>query len=327
MPLLIPNKPPNPFFTQPRKRVLPALNESSQAVFDDPNTLKLYPLEAESAAIATGRRVMAVNPLTHSRPWREGGTAPARQDTQPQRNTLGQALPKGGTMNRNTPHPAMTKPSASGHGTSPADVPVEKAVAQFRRANQGLPDGVRYEPLDDTTMRILRENGHLPAEPAPQAPIIGTPASPIQHIPTPMPVQEPPPNETRPPIEKTIEGLIQDERNAQVFYNHLAKEVSIQTTKSVLSEVAVDSASHCKQFTKMLERQFKSSFTPIEAEINTGLELQGAIALALTEENRSLRILAELLEDVRDAESEKTIQRVINKKMINYNQLLRLYAE
>jgi len=324
MPLLIPNKPPNPFFTQPRKRVLPALNESKQAALDDSNALRLYPLEAESAATAAGRRVMAVNPLTHSRPWREGTSAPERQSAQPQRNTLGQAMDR--TMNT-APRP-MPKPQGM-PGTQPQiseDVPVEQAVAQFRRANKGLPDGVRYEPLDDTTMRILRENGHLPAEPAPQAPVAAVSVPPAQHIPSPTPIQEPMPNETRPPTEKTIEGLIQDERNAQVFYSHIAKGVSVQTIGATLVEIAADSASHCQQFTKILERQFKSSFTPVEAEINTGLELHEALTLALTEENRSLRVLAELLENVRDAESEKIIQRVINKKIVNYNQLSRLFT-
>ena len=124
-----------------------------------------------------------------------------------------------------------------------------------------------------------------------------------------------------------IEELIQDKRNAQIFYTHLAKAASEPVIESVLSDIANDCADHGRQFTQILANQFGRNFTPIEAEINTGLRFADAISLALMEENRSLRILTGLLEGIDNAGSEKIIQRIINKKIVNYNQLTMFYSQ
>jgi len=210
----------------------------------------------------------------------------------------------------------------------------QQAVTQFRRANQGLPDGVRYEPLDDTTMRLLRENGHLP-------PIESTPTNEsISQIPSPqlpsvpqdMQAQQTPPMPQSATAKEyqeaisTIEGLIQDERNAQVFYSHLAKSTEIKIVEAALTDIANDSSTHTRQLTKILANQYKTGFVPVEAEINTNLTIHDALALALSEENRSLRVLLNLLEGTEDPVSEKTLQLVINKKIVNYNQLVRLHS-
>jgi len=127
-------------------------------------------------------------------------------------------------------------------------------------------------------------------------------------------------------IAKIIEGLVQDERNAQIFYGHLSKIAPAGHIATALSDIANDNISHTHKFTQLLTKQFGNNFTPAEAEINTGLELKDALALALGEENKTLRVLAGLLEDVANTESEKVIQRVINKKIVNYHQLERLYT-
>jgi len=262
------------------------------------------------------------------------------------RNPIGQVIPQHSGAHEGasrTPTPtqhAANRPST--HAEATQQPSQEQAVRQFRRANKGLPDGVRYEPLDENTMRLLRENGHLPpAEPTQQtqAPAPSTVQAPEPLVPvqpaitgltSPQPMTATPLPSAAPPdslsIVKVIEGLVQDERNAHVFYSHLAKTAQGNASEPALTEIANDSSQHAAKFTQILARQFGSNFTPVEAEINTGLELTNALALALEEENKSLRILAELLEGVANTESEKIIQRIINKKVVNYNQLERLYA-
>jgi len=218
--------------------------------------------------------------------------------------------------------PVMPRPGAT-QATGPANQQQsspEQAAQQFRRVNQTLPDGVRYEPLDDDTMRLLRDNGHLPAEPKPAA---ATAPTAIPQSPPPHPIAEPPQIHTKDDnIVKIIEGLIQDERNAHVFYSSLAMSVTIGSISSALTDIAKDCQHHTQQLTQLLANHYGGSFTPEEAAINTGMELQSALALALVEENKSLRVLAEL--SVSNTESEKVIQRIINKKIVNYNQLIRL---
>ena len=117
---------------------------------------------------------------------------------------------------------------------------------------------------------------------------------------------------------------MQDEHNAQIFYSHLAKSAPVQRAESSIADIASDCARYVQVFGQILSTQFGSDFAPAEAEINTSLAFQDALALALEEENKSMRALVGLLDEVSNAESEKMIQRVINKKIVNYGLLARL---
>ena len=412
MPLFIPNRTSSPFFSQQRRRNLSGLKEHKNEQVKpegDPNALRLYPLESEYIPTHTGRKIRPVNPLSHPNRQHgqqghghgapmhgQQGSATHRPHGAPQaaRNPIGQTLPPQaahgagpraahGAMQQSAgamPYPAappMQPQNAAHMPAAPANPPQasqDHAVAQFRRANKGLPDGVRYEPLDDNTMRLLREHGHLPAA-EPTVPAQHNPAAapvPVPHNPTAPPSSHMPNNQALPPammadpptaqptvspwqasaiteppspqntwqsptppaadtqerqnIISIIENLIQDERNAQIFYSHLATTATAQATESAISDIAGDCANHAQQFTQLLLNQFGRGFAPVEAEINTGLRFADALSLALVEENRSLRVLAELLEQIDNAASEKIIQRVINKKIVNYNQLTRFYT-
>ena len=325
MPLLIPNRPPSPLFTQQRRRNLHALaaNEHEQAIqHDNPGTLRLYPLESNTNPAQAGRRAMPVNPLSHPRQQRGQGYTMA-PPIMPPHNTLGQHIPPRAAQPSPMPH--QVRPPGFNASAPPPEQPMpqEQAVAKFRRANQGLPDGVRYEPLDEDTLRLLRENGHLPeAPPAPaptpmqapmQAPVTAAPTPPSQEV-----------TQSNKDITNIIEGIIQDERNAQIFYSHMATTAAGQAMAAAVTEIASDCHKHTQQLTQLLASHFGSGFTPIEAEINKGLDFEDALALALIEENKSLRVLAELMDTVSHAESEKIIQRIINKKVVNYNRLTSL---
>jgi len=292
-----------------------------------------------------------------------GATPSAQQSTRPQPqhgNIAGTPPPH---TNRTAHHNPANMPNTPPQPPSP-----EQAAQHFRRTNRGLPDGVRYEPLDDDTMRLLRDNGHLPPAP-PQLqtdPLTGTqpqtsplvapqpqanPLAGVQPQTNPLVVPQPqanplagtqpqasPPASPNPPapqpsaapktqqLTNIMEELIQDERNAHVFYSHLSKTATLKPMAEALSNIASDNTKHTQKFTHILTTQFNHNFEPAQAEINTGLEPKEALTLALEEENRSLRVLAELLEGITNAESQKTIQHVLNKKIVNYNQLERLLA-
>ncbi|MCL2570957.1 MAG: hypothetical protein FWE11_01010 [Defluviitaleaceae bacterium] len=332
MPLNIASRPPSPFFNQQRRRALPTIKnpEGEKPVLKD-DALRLFPLGSSGNPTPQGRRAATVNPLTHPQ-------QPRRQTPTPQPG-FSMAAPMISQPNQMPMQSTQRQPESS----------PEHAVNRFRRANHGLPDGVRYEPLDDATMQLLRDNGHLPElpeakSPAPQpsiasnpvippsAPIIAptasasatpppTPVTPMFQTPLQPPLTEPEPN--RQNIINIIQGLIQDERNAQVFYGHLTTQAASHTIQSTLSEIAKDCHRNSQQLSHILTTQHNSDFTPVEAKINTGLEIKEALALALEEEGKSLRVLSYLLEDVGSTSSEKIIQQIINKKTLNYIQLIR----
>jgi len=313
---------------------------------------------------------------TMARPVMHGSTSP-----RPTQNIAGQTMPRHNNMPNAQARQAMhsttahqsppagqdvtfpTRTATPQPSTHTADQPSspEQAAQQFRRMNKSLPDGVRYEPLDEATMRLLRENGHLPpvAEPPatapqvqqsmtqpppmaqqtpmiqPQTPVaMPAPAQQMQQPMIPQTMMQQPPIAMQPTtspetgfISKTIEGLIQDERNAQVFYSHLAKTMTgSQIAAATLADIADDNIKHTQKFSQILTSHFGGNFTPAEAEINTKLEFKDALALALEEENNTLRTLIELSEGVANTEPEKIIQRIINKKIANYNRLERLLA-
>jgi len=218
-------------------------------------------------------------------------------------------------------------------------VPPTVAAAEFRRVNKGLPDGVRYEPLDDQTMKLLQDNGHIPkppANPAAPSPPAQNMSAPQMHQPPPMiplpltPMSPAPQALPAPPktitllseeIAHTLEDLSQDERNAHVFYSHFSENASNDSLKQALDTLAKDSETRLKQYINLIATHFDRQYTPRETEINTNLSIAEAINLALTEENKALVTLGNLLDQAANTEAESSISRIISRKLIA-NQLL-----
>ena len=245
--------------------------------------------------------------------------------------------------------------------------PPQNAAEKFQQVNKNLPDGVRYEPLDEETMKILRQKNssqaqnispqNIPAQvqnissqniPAQaqnissqnilaqtqnsQAKFFDSPPmipSQAQNIPaqpqnfSPMiPSQsfEQSPQKKSLPAEAELilEGLAQNERNAFVFYTHFAAQ------KESFAILAKDSKNRLEQYSALLSECFEKKFAPQETTINTELNLHDAISLAIFEESKGLVTLGNLSELATDADVEKIILRVINKKIIGQQILLSL---
>jgi len=205
----------------------------------------------------------------------------------------------------------------------------EQAAAQFTRVNSGLPDGVRFEPLDTETMRILQQhaarNDVSEGSPSAASPVISTipvappsmPAPPtMSHMPS-----KPQPQQVQILSDEATEilrSLAQNERNASIFYTHFAENTS-KDVSEVFSALVRDSKARLVQFAAFLP-----AFIPQETEINIELQLAEAINLALSEEGKGLITLGNLLELVVDTPAEQPISRMVNKKIIGQQLLLSL---
>jgi rubrerythrin len=268
--------------------------------------MRFFPLETDG--MNENARARAVNPLAHRK-------NPINMLGQ---SMLGQKPPRQNDIQQNK----MPPPTEM-------NLPPERAAEQFTRINKGLPDGVHYEPLDEQTLRLLRENGHLPALPPPppppqnktQASPPQVPSIPVQPMP-PQPVPAPP--ASQPEAKKIIEGLLQNRRNALIFYNHRATTDIGNEAKDIFSNLSRECKAQMEQYDSILARYFNHSFTPHESAIDTSADYKKAVALALAEENKMIHTLSNLLYILQDTEAERSFQRIINKKIAGYNQLLTL---
>lgn len=302
----------NHFAATHKKQQEPPTAEAEQ----NDDGLKLYPLTPEQ------------NPKInrhHGNPYR--GTRPVQplhqQHMQQMRPT--QHMPPMQQPIHQMPPIQHANLPASAPPTPPATpISPENAADQFRRINKGLPDGVHYEPLDKDTLRLLKDNGHIPTnEPAtqPTTPTLPTPQ--IPHAPS-LTTATPQPLPATHEIAKTIESLAQDERNAFVFYSNLARHAENKETAETLTALSADCAARLKQYLAILTKHFSNSFKPLETEIDIKLDFDKAVSLALSEENKALINLGHLQDKIADTPIETPLQRVVNKKIIAHQLLCSL---
>ena len=310
--------------------------------------LKFFPLDANSQ---TKKSAVPVQPLSEKRAAKPG-TALAQHFAQHQRKQMEQ--PKG--MHRqgqahsptpsHTPHSPQsaveqfrrinkslpdgvmyeplddetmqllknTKPEPHQHQHNNTSPTPQSAAEQFRRINKSLPDGVMYEPLDDETMKLLKNA-------KPESPTLSNSniIPPTQQSTVEQPHQEH--NTSSQPVSiETLKELAQNEFNAQIFYSSLqAPSDAIKTSLNIIAE---DCNSRIQQLIAILTQHHNIIFAPEKKEINTTLPFKDAITLALTEESKSLLNLNKLLDLPENAPFERKIERIVSKKIINYQMLL-----
>ena len=306
--------------------------------------LRFYPLSPEVERPPYGQkqnRTKQVAPLPVSR---NPLAAHARQLLQPRQNmpvqppAARQAAPANNTQHH--PPPAMPPtappshlphqaPAAHSQSNMPnlqaAAASPEMAAEQFRRINKSLPDGVMYEPLDEETMRLLKNNANIPKP----APVQQSPSSNIPHSPPPHPLPKggsapsPAPATVEPEkISGILQSLAQDEYNAKIFYSGVSTSAPSEEIKKALANLAKDCETRLQQYIHMLGSHFKHNFTPQEKEINTNLPFRSAMSLAVSEENKALATLGNLLDQVEETSLERQVQRIISKKILGHQLLL-----
>ncbi|MCL1878372.1 MAG: hypothetical protein FWF80_05905 [Defluviitaleaceae bacterium] len=111
------------------------------------------------------RRAMPVDPISMGMHAQKSPMIPMQNHAQKP-----PMIPQQNHMHRSPPIPQQNHMHQSPQGQMPPqqmprqqatpqhmqDASPAVAAEQFRRANKNLPDGVRYEPLDEETMKILR---------------------------------------------------------------------------------------------------------------------------------------------------------------------------
>jgi hypothetical protein len=176
--------------------------------------MRMFPLE-----MGEGRRAAA--PLMH----RAGENSASSPPINVVANAIGQVMPAVGAASPYTNMQMQQAMPARQHIAPQMPMPQPlNAVEQFAKANKNLPDGVRFEPLDEETLKLLRDNGHLPQAEEMAAPKAETP--PIPNAERLTQLKEPPAPTTLPLAQHYFEQLAQgvkDETAAAVFMA-LAKE-------------------------------------------------------------------------------------------------------
>ena len=296
------------------------------------------------------------------------------------------------------PGPNQIIPPQPQTGPDPSQmVPPQQAAARFQQVNKSLPDGVRFEPLDEETKAALKKLGltktendqpktettSTPAAPvaaktspknpetitqtapktppnppeplvpaAPAAPLVPAapaaapvlsapydlastkPAGPIPMqapslppgpIPMQMPNQVPSqiPGEPQTPkiSAALLEKLIQDERNASLFYGHLSEIASESDFQDNLKSISNDCHSRLDRYKQILHNLHDQTYEPEETQINTTIELSKGLELAVIEERKILASMAELIDQLEDRATAITMQNLLNKRMIALNWL------
>ena len=349
MPLTF-QRPPQSMFHAQRmtKTISQNIPEEQPAPTPEPAELhdffRFYPLAPEAERATKQHGATPVNPLPTPKPRETTRTMPQQRGNfshQPQRP---QQLPPLQMMPpqqppqlppmqmippQHTQRPQMApmqpqqQPSQPQITISPQPPSPEKAAQHFRSINKSLPDGVMYEPIDDDIVRLLKDNGHLPKSQPQSAPVSQHAQQTLQSPPQPIP---PPPQITSPEIAKTIENLAQNERNAQIFYSSISSGISSDETKKSLSLLAEGCKARTSQYIQILQVHFNSQFTPQEKELNTNLPFNDAISLAISEENKALSTLSNLLDRAEGTPFERQLERIISKKVVSHQILLSVHT-
>jgi hypothetical protein len=176
-------------------------------------------------------------------------------------------------------------------------------------------------------MQILREKnpGIIPKPARSEAP-----KAPSQTFgsssPAPAPMLPPMPAQSQALPRKAVKilkRLAQDERNAFIFYTHFSKNAQNEK-KELFANLAKDSNARLELYVELISQNANEHFAPQETEINTAIETSDAIVLALSEENKGLVALGNLIELTADTPAEKSLGRALNRKIIGHQLLLAL---
>jgi hypothetical protein len=338
MPLVFPPA-PTTFFNRIRE---PHFVQQEDSCDDD---LYLRHYRLERADNKKGRGVVSVEPMTTYSPMQSASPMIPPIVPPPMNSAM---IPQMPPPNRVPPHrmpPMQMQPSPPSQSMQPSP---ENAAEQFRRVNKTLPDGVRYEPLDDETMRILQQknpnfaekmqqqqsqppphppSSHQPqtsqqpfGESTPMIPSMPAPPAKSPMIPTPQVVSAAPvvsDDVLSKDAAEILQELAQGECNACAFYSHFAKK------EESFHMLAKDSKARLEQYVALLKQHFGKVFACEEAaDIKTDMEISEAVALAISEENKGLIALGNFLELAADSSAEKIAARIINKKIIGHQLLL-----
>ena len=180
----------------------------------------------------------------------------------------------------------------------------ETAAARIQQVNRTLPDGVRYEPIDEETWAALRkmqksqmeEQKQKDAQKKEETKVSPTSTAPSNAAPVEAASQvHAPPTESI-PGQALLESLIQDERNASIFYEHLSKSASSNEIISTLQEISKASNSRHSFYQRMLEEVYDGSYEVRDIIIKANIPFRQGIQIALREEAKIMLSMTKLID-------------------------------
>jgi len=181
----------------------------------------------------------------------------------------------------------------------------ESAAGQIQQANRGLPDGVRYEPIDEETKAALQKIQAMQnaAQEEETPPVPETPTPEIAVTPT------TPSSDT-----DLLKRLAQDEQNAFQYYQYLSQIAPNEDMQKKLQEISQSCNSRQNIFKQMLQDDFDVK----EIRINDSIQFTQGMAIAIREETKILDNMARLIEQ---SKGDSNLQNMLNKRLIQQNWL------
>ncbi len=210
--------------------------------------------------------------------------------------------------------------------------PQQPQQNQGQQFNQPLPDGVRYEPIDDKTIKELMKNIKIDGgsgkssdkkqdksvESILQQPkesvkdeIAESPSQPQQAVQTPVKEEE----------GSTLSQIIQNEYNGSMFYNYMASIAPKDEYRMIMSKIS----KHCRfreiAFNGLYTRLEGGNYALKDVDINNICSFRTGVAMALKEEIKILDDYTNLYDTVNDPSGVKIINVQILKKLVDINLL------
>ncbi|MDR3240443.1 MAG: hypothetical protein LBT44_10240 [Clostridiales bacterium] len=184
-------------------------------------------------------------------------------------------------------------------------------------AQAPLPDGVRMEPLDENTWKLLQGAGATAASgaavqsgvtaakaPALAAPSVGKSAG---VAPPASPSAAAPGFAAKNSVARQLEDIMQDERNASVFYQYLSGTARREDYRDFLRKTGTESDRRHQLFNGLYQKWAPTAFQAKDADINTRVSFDDGISLAIVEEGNIIDKMNNIFESATDDKLSRTL--------------------
>jgi len=217
---------------------------------------------------------------------------------------------------------AQNRPGGGQPQAGPAAGQAQQAGQQPQLSAGPLPDGVYYEPLDDRTRMFLQKRAGAPGSPEAGAVQAGGNVQAGQaNVPNGPGAANPVEQEVADVFERRLGRMIQNERNASVYYGRLAAKSARGDHRNFLERVSAESLRRQTLFQDAFKGRNGADYAVAETEIYEAALFGEGVKYALDEEAGLLEDLIWLWENSADDRLRWAVQGQFNKKVGQINML------
>ena len=199
---------------------------------------------------------------------------------------------------------------------------------RFQNQPQELPKNkgvASYEPVDEDTMREVRKLINAKRIEEGLEPLPEIPEKKENEAETPELEQElEPKSET---IQEPVDNLcnfIQNERNASLFYKHLANVAENESHKEILSKISTESSKRSDELNGIYEAVNGKQYEIKDRRINDLVKFKEGLNLAINTESKIIRDLSDYYNTSTEVD-EKKLNSIIHKKLCDIISLKLMY--